>query len=81
MASSFPFAWDHKIYNLKKGDKVKVIENEPIMGVTRRHVGIVISQDKYKLINGGRGWDVEVKFRHKIGTCIFQGEELRVIKK
>lgn len=70
---------------MKKGDKVRTIENFPYMGVSRRNVGVVVSQSKYKIpdgkgsINPNRGWDVEVKFRHKYGTCIFQGEELKIV--
>ena len=70
---------------MKKGDRVRTIEDFPSWGVSHRNVGIVISQHKYRLskgrgsINPNRGWDVEVKFRHKVGTCIFQGEELRVL--
>lgn len=72
---------------MKKGDRVRTKENFLLMGVTRRHVGVVVSQDKYKIpnrqgsINPNRGWDVEVKFRHKYSTCIFQGEELKIVGK
>lgn len=70
---------------MKKGDRVRTIEDFPAWKVSRRHIGVVISQNKYRLpdgkgsINPNRGWDVEVKFRHKRSTCILQGEELRVL--
>ncbi len=72
---------------MKKGDKVRTLESFPMWNVSPRNVGVVISQYKYKLPKGtgschpDRGWDVEVKFRHKEGTCILQGEELRVVGK
>lgn len=70
---------------MKKGDRVRTTENFPYLNVTKRHVGVVVSQSKYKLPKGtgsihpNGGWDVEVKFRHKNFTTIFQGEELQVI--
>lgn len=72
---------------MKKGDKVRAIENCEYLNVNRRHVGVVISQHKYKLPKGSgsihpnRGWDVEVKFRHKTYTCIFQGEQLKIVNR
>lgn len=72
---------------MKKGDKVRSLDNVDYLGVSRRHVGVVISQHKYKLPKGSgsihpdRGWDVEVKFRHKFNTVIFQGEQLKVVGK
>jgi hypothetical protein len=72
---------------MKKGDRVRLKENIGYLNLTRRHVGVVISQSKYRLPKGtgsihpDRGWDVEVKFRHKYCTTIVQGEELKVVSK
>lgn len=72
---------------MKKGDRVIVGEDIPYLRLKRWHVGVVVSQHKYKLPKGtgsvhpDRGWDVEVKFSHKHGTTILQGDELRVVSK
>ena len=62
---------------LKVGDKVRSIENHPILGVSRRNVGVVVSVEHGNPVD----LDVEVKYRHKLNTCIFQAAELTRISK
>jgi hypothetical protein len=72
---------------MKKGDRVKMIEDIPYLNITRRMIGVVVGQSKYKIpkhkgsIKPKRGWDVEVKFSHKYCATIVQGEELIVVSK
>jgi hypothetical protein len=70
---------------MRKGDRVKLLEDIPYLNVTKHQIGVVISQCKYKLPKGtgsmhpDRGWDVEVQYRHKNSRIIVQGEELKVL--
>lgn len=71
---------------MKIGDRVRTIENYDYLGVTRRHVGVIVSQTrKYKIpgppndLGKTYGQDVEVKYRHKINTVIVQSYELKVV--
>jgi len=56
---------------LKLGKRVRPIENHPFLGITRRNVGKVISIESR---------DVEVKFRNRPGTIVFQDAELKVVR-
>ena len=62
---------------IKVGDKVRSKENHELLQVSRRNVGVVKSI--YRV--GKNYYDVEVKFRHKIGTTIFQYDELKKVKR
>lgn len=62
---------------LKVGDKVRSIENHPAMHVSSKHVGVVTSVENGNQVD----LDVEVKYRHKLNTCIFQAAELTRISK
>jgi hypothetical protein len=64
---------------MMNGDKVKPLRDMLYLDLTRHHIGVVVSQSRYKVPNG-KGWDVEVRFGHKRGTVIIQGDELSVVR-
>jgi len=64
---------------MKPGNKVKTKENHAYLGITKRHVGKVVSVDPWKHFDGLDN-TIEVRFQHRAGTVLFQKAELRRVK-